>query len=325
MEPYEESADFGTDRKTDKKPYQEKKPKQAGIDEYKNGLFLTYMGLIKSIFSSYNFKTHKFIKWATETLFTCQLGDAECKRILAAGSLGVSAQVVKEMFKINGAETPCIYLIYIGNAKKLLGDAHGENQMLCKYGFSCDLPRRVSEHQNAFNKEFHVNIELLYFSIIDNKFISTAETRLKDYFESRKEHYKALQETYIGQFEALNDENIRLGNQIITMKNEYEINILKHCSESDRKLFEKEIECQAVISEKDAQYNKLISEKDKEIVQKEFKYRELLYKKENEYQELLKFRHNELTQKINELMQKISEHTEMLHEKSFELNEKIMK
>lgn len=313
-------------------------------------MYLTYVGLLKTIFSCQGTKTKKFIKWATETLFACHMGNEEQRRKLVAGLMGVSSQVVKEMFKINGAETPCIYIMFIGNAKKLLGGDYDEDQILCKYGYSCDLPRRVSEHQVAFGNEFSVRVELLYFSIIDAKHISTAETRLKEYLRSKlieyksmvelfvinkkelpaiKEYCKTLQETYIGQFKMLDDENVRLKNQLIEMKNEYEFNVLKYQTDSERLLLEKEAHYSVILREKDRMmlqqeidFNKLISEKDKELVQKDIKY-----------QEMMKAQHAELTQKIteltellnnktNELMKKISEFTESLSKKNCELEQK---
>lgn len=280
-----------------------KRTKNTTNNEYITNLFLTYLGLIKVIFCSHGEKTKKFMKWATETLFIHQMGNIEQKRLLASGLLGVSSQVVKEMFKINDAETPCFYLLYIGNAKKLLGNGYSDNQMLCKFGHTCDLPRRVSEHQTAFGIEFSVTIELLHFSIVDKQFTSKAEDRVKDYFGSRmvsyknmvelfvidtkdlpsaKQYYDTLQETFIGQFRALNDENVRLTNNIVALKSEFDNNMIKIIAECDRKIAEKDAECKALLYEKDAECKALLCEKDKEIVQTIIQCEKLLAEKDRE-------------------------------------------
>lgn len=258
--------------------FKKKRTRKTKVDEYTKKMFLTYLGILKVIFCVRGEKTKKFMKWATETLFTCQMGTAEQKSKLVSAILGVRSQVVRELFKINGAETPCVYLIYIGNAKQLLGDAYSENQILCKYGNSCDMPRRISEHQSLFKKEFSVDIELLCFSIIDSLLITNAETELKDYFGSKKvsyknmvelfvmdvndlpsvkKFYKKLQDSYVGQFKSLDIKNNELTERMAEMKHEFEIGALKITSEYEQKLLQKDV----IISQKDV----IISQKDSEI------------------------------------------------------------
>jgi 2C-methyl-D-erythritol 2,4-cyclodiphosphate synthase len=101
--------------------------------------------------------------------------------------------------------------------------------MLCKFGRTDDLPRRLMEHARDYKRAFKVNADLLLFSIVENQFLSTAEDNLKQYFginrveyknlkgESSRElvvfhkdemtkiqqHYGMIQTTYIGQLKGL--------------------------------------------------------------------------------------------------------------------------
>ena len=52
-------------------------------------LFLTYEGMLRVLFVSKNGKTRRFIKWATETLFTVQMGTIEQKNKIISSIKGV--------------------------------------------------------------------------------------------------------------------------------------------------------------------------------------------------------------------------------------------
>jgi hypothetical protein len=54
--------------------------------------------MLKILCVSRNNKTTHFIKWATETLFTCQMGSIEQKQDLTSNILGVSIKAVKQVF-----------------------------------------------------------------------------------------------------------------------------------------------------------------------------------------------------------------------------------
>ena len=54
-------------------------------------LFLTYEGLLRVLFVSRSGVAHKFTSWATEKLFTIQMGTQKQKRTLASNILGVDA------------------------------------------------------------------------------------------------------------------------------------------------------------------------------------------------------------------------------------------
>ena len=82
----------------------------------KKELFLTYEGILRVLFVSHNKKVKTFIKWATETLFTVQLGNEKEKELLSSQLLGVNYQTIKNVFKTNSSKTPCVYLYLIDNA-----------------------------------------------------------------------------------------------------------------------------------------------------------------------------------------------------------------
>lgn len=200
-------------------------------------MFLTYEGMLRVLFASHSPKTKQFIKWATETLFTIQIGNSEDKKTLASSLLGVNPKTIKDVFKTNTAKTPCVYLYLIGNANKLLSSSnmninkYNNDDLLCKYGCTDDLPRRSQEHHKTFNKEFEVEIELIYFSIIEAKYIFNAETNITQYFKANlvkyknmeelviinkkelgqiKQHFSMIQTNYIGRYQEMNDKIVQM-------------------------------------------------------------------------------------------------------------------
>ena len=206
----------------------------------KNYLYLTYEGMIKLLYISRNNNAKVFRNWATEKLFTVHLGNQEDKEILSSELLGVNAKTIKDVFKINSSKTPCVYLYLIGNAKELLTGNYNDDDILCKYGCTDDLERRCSEHHRKYKKDFNNNIELLCFSIIESKYIFDAETNITQYFKSNiieynntkeliiinkkdisqiKQHYKMIQNSYIGRYEEMQNKIIQLEKDIIELNN----------------------------------------------------------------------------------------------------------
>jgi hypothetical protein len=120
----------------------------------KKCLFLTYKGIMKILFSSRTGNAESFQDWATEKLFTIQLGTKQQKDELASELIGVNSETIKNVFRTNASKTPCVYLYLIGNAKNLLDGNYTNDDMLCKFGCTNNLPRRASENEKT----------LLYFS-----------------------------------------------------------------------------------------------------------------------------------------------------------------
>jgi hypothetical protein len=252
----------------------------------KKELFLTYDGILRILFASYSSKAKSFVKWATETLFTLQLGTEKQKEILASNLLGVNAQTIKDVFKTNNAKTPCVYLYLIGNANKLLEGNYNDNDLLCKYGCTDDLERRCGEHDKKFMKEFNSKIELLCFSIIEAKYIFNAETNITQYFKSNiieykntkelivinkkdlnsiKTHYGMIQHSYIGRYEEMYNKISLLEKEIIEFNNKFILQNEKHKNELKDKNFEI----------KNEQHKNELKDKDIELLQYKIKFLEL--------------------------------------------------
>lgn len=229
----------------------------------KNLLFLTYEGMIKLLYVSRNNNAKIFRDWATEKLFTIQLGTENQKENLAASLIGVNHQTIKDVFKTNSSKTLCVYLYLVGKADTLLEGDYHKDDLLCKFGCTDDLPRRCSEHDKLFNKEFNIQIELLCFSIIESQYIFNAETNITQYFNGNlveykkmkeliiinkkdldqiKQHYCMIQNSYIGRYEemhirisSLEKEIIELNNKILLKDKDNEILIEKHKNELQQK------------------------------------------------------------------------------------------
>jgi len=205
-----------------------------------NRLYLTFKGLTKLLYVSHSKNAEHFQDWANKILFTHQLADQEDKEELASSLLGVNHKTIKDVFKTNTSKTPCVYLYFIGNAKEIINNKYDENDIICKFGCTDDLPRRCNEHEKYFKKEFNKNIELIMFSIIETKYIFEAECNIKQYFKSNKldykdtkeliiinknnldqikQHYRIIQNSYIGQFAEMNNKIIELEKQLIEYKN----------------------------------------------------------------------------------------------------------
>lgn len=136
---------------------------------------------------------------------------------------------------------PCVYLYLINNANNIFKDNnYNDDDLLCKFGCTYDLERRCSEHNKKFNKEFNCNIELICFSIIDSRYIFDAENNIQQYFKSNiieykntkelivinkkdlaqiKQHYKMIQNSYIGRYEEMNNKIIQLEKDILELNN----------------------------------------------------------------------------------------------------------
>ena len=249
----------------------------------KKFLYLTYNGILKVLFSSRTGNAESFQLWATQKLFTVQFGNINQKEELASSLIGVNHQTIKDVFKTNCAKTPCVYLYLIGKASDILEGEYNENDLLCKFGCTDDLQRRCSEHNNTYKKEFDSNIELLCFSIIEAQYIFDAESNIKQYFKSNlisyesmkeliiinknnlqqiKQHYKMIQNSYIGRFEELTNkvqllekEIIELNNKILIKDKDYELQKEKHLNE--------------------------LKDKDIELLQYKLKYMEIKIEKSN--------------------------------------------
>jgi len=134
---------------------------------------------------------------------------------------------------------------------------YNENDYIFKFGYTNDLSRRTNEHYKTYKNEFNKEIELVLFSIIDPQYISEAETSISCYFNENKlngykikgveqneliifnkdninqikEHYKLIQNSYIGHYKELYDKINKLETELMIEKHNNELITEKHKNE----------------------------------------------------------------------------------------------
>ncbi len=228
----------------------------------KKELFLTYEGILRLLFVSKNDRTKNFIKWATEKLFTIQMGTLDQKQKLR-DSLGVIPNAVKEVCKKSTSPLSCVYLFSLGNVSQLkdtfnIPNNFNDSDIVVKYGRTDDLERRTSEHNNDYGKMKNVDLRLMMYSFIDASYISMAESDLSDYFnykfkfefenrtelaiipkdkiENVKKEYEKIRGVYGGKM-------IEIINKIelIKLQHTVEIQKLQHTIELQKEKYDHEI------------------------------------------------------------------------------------
>jgi hypothetical protein len=222
----------------------------------KKELFLTYEGMLRVLFVSKCGRANKFIKWATEKLFTIQMGTNE-QKLKLRDTLGVLPEAVKEVCKKSTSPISCIYLFTLGTIASLRKafnipiEGYNDTDIVIKYGRTEDLDRRTTEHNNDYGKIENVELRLLMYSFVDSSYASDAETDISNYisnnnnyskhkFEGRKElaiipkdkiemvkkEYEKIRKIYAGSLkELLNEiERLKNENEIIKLKHQNELN-----------------------------------------------------------------------------------------------------
>lgn len=150
----------------------------------KKELFLTYLGLLRLLFVSRSKNAEQFAKWASEVLFTVQLGTRKQRRGLVASMLGVDAQTVKDVFDADANSLPCVYLFSLGYVKDLresmnIPEKYSNDSIVCKYGFTKELSRRTAEHIKTFELIKGADLRLKHYSYVDPQYLSKAESSIR--------------------------------------------------------------------------------------------------------------------------------------------------
>ena len=242
--------------------------KNENKERIKRELYLTYSGITQYIIISRNPKTKEFRKWMIQTLFTVQIGTIETKQKLAATILGVDIKTVRKVLSSNaGGNVPCIYLLYIGKANEILKDTefkYEDDDIICKYGRTTNLDKRIYHHEKKYKKKFNVKIELLTFSIIDPEHLSKVETRMKNYFNDLKMIINLKEEN---NEEDNKDDNDEKDNEMELIK--IKKNNLKGIKEQYEDMQKIYIGHQAGLKDKIAYLNKIIEQKNNELLLKD--------------------------------------------------------
>lgn len=268
-------------------------------DTIKKELYLTYKGLLKVLFTSRTGNAEKFQNWAEEKLFTIQMGKKEEKINHVADVLKVTSQTIKNVFSKCANKLPCIYLLKLGKAIELR-EAFGletelDDTIICKYGFTDDLPRRIAEHESTYGKLPGVNIEVIVFQGIDPKYTSEAENDIREECNVYKINVKVdghreligvnfkqllhLKKNYGRIGKEYEGHTTELKEEIARLKEELKELLLKH--ENERLRFELELQQERsekerfrTLSETNERYYKCELEKQDMIIQN----KDLLYR-----------------------------------------------
>lgn len=151
----------------------------------KKCLFLTYQGMLRVLFTSRNKNAIIFIKWATNKLFTIQMGTRDQKVKLGAEVLNTSPRTLKAIFDKHAATFPSIYLMSLGKVRELreifgIPANKSDESTVYKFGFTEDLSRRVIELETEYSKLPGVTMTIGTFHIIDTKYTSEAENEVRE-------------------------------------------------------------------------------------------------------------------------------------------------
>lgn len=151
----------------------------------KKELFLTYEGILRVLFASHSPNVKPFIKWATEKLFTLQMGTAIEKDKLVSQIKGVSYETIQELFSINARSIPCVYLTAFNTVDKLrdvmkIDMKYNDNDIVYKFGLTKSFEARKNGHKSEYKKiENLIDMKLVYYTYIDPLYISEAENEIK--------------------------------------------------------------------------------------------------------------------------------------------------
>nr|QOI90592.1 hypothetical protein HWQ62_00461 [Pyramimonas orientalis virus] len=170
-----------------------KNGKNVATEQNKKVLYLTYNGVLKFLFCSRGGKAEIFQEWASNILFSMQMGSQDDKVAIASEALNVDKSTITQLFKKSCKEIPCVYLFEVGTVGNMrqhfnLDKFTNDNDKVYKYGMSNNMARRSAEHQKTFGKLTDNSFQLTVFSYIDTLFTSKAETKLKHAFDCMKIH-----------------------------------------------------------------------------------------------------------------------------------------
>jgi hypothetical protein len=178
-------------------------------------LFLTYAGILRVLFVSRSGKANLFVKWATETLFTVQIGTNEQQNKLVAKILGTNVENIVEVFNANANTVPVVYLFSLGYVKDLrksmnIPASYKDNMIVSIYGRTDNITRRTKEHNTYYKKLKGVQLRLKYYSYVDPQHLSKAEKYISDYVDDincrfgyeKEEEMLIIDEKQIKRFES---------------------------------------------------------------------------------------------------------------------------
>jgi hypothetical protein len=252
--------------------------KKSDTIKIKKEMFLTYHGILRVLFVSENNKTDTFIKWATETLFTVQLGNTEEKNKLVSQIKGVSYDSIQELFSINARSLPCVYLTAFNTVDKLkdimnINNNIPNDSVVYKFGLTKSFESRKNGHKSEYKKlDKVIDMKLVYYTYVDPLYISEAETEIKNLLSDYKFEYDN------------HDEIVIIPNNMLKIiKTIYENIGMKysgHTQEFNKQIQELnikilELQNKETMYIKDIENLKLLNQKDNKIHEHELKSKDL--------------------------------------------------
>lgn len=296
----------------------------------KETTYLTYKGLVRMLITRRHPIADKFQDWCFKTLFTIQIGNEIEKEKLGTKILNMNIETYRSVFKKHSTTLPSVYLIELGSVKDLketfnINDEiynQNINSNIYKFGCTEDLDRRLAEHNNEYSKLKNVNLQLVKFTMIEQKYKIEAEQDLRQFFKNFNKRLIIKTDKNEKKDEGVNDKNryelVILNKEELEtiykyyklMKNEYagsttelqnKIEKMKHEIELKTEINKNEIE----LMKRNIEFIKLEKEKEKkdyenELLKKELKIKELEHL--NKYKELeLKMKEMEVQQLKNNI------------------------
>jgi hypothetical protein len=281
----------------------------AAVSTTNKELFLTYKGIMRVLFASQSSTADKFLYWATNTLFTVQMGTVKQKDYLVSSIKGVSYDAIQELFSINARELPCIYLTSLNRVDVLrnamnIDDIHLNESVVYKYGMTKSFESRKNGHNQEYKKlDGLIDKKLVYYTYIDPLYLREAESEIKNMLEDLqikwdiheelvvipnhlmkyvKECFKSIGMKYAGHSAELIKEitELKCKNEMLIKEYEKEYNHKLELKDKDTQLLLKD--SQLLLKEKDNQLllkDNELKEKDNEILKKELEIMKLKYEK----------------------------------------------
>ena len=155
----------------------------------KKTLYLTYEGLLRVLFVSRNKNATIFRKWATMKLFTIQMGTKDAKEVLGTEILNIKIKDLRAVFNKHSSDFPCVYLLSLGKVSDLretlgISPKIEDDIIVYKYGFSKDFKQRIAQHQANYGKMKNVDLDVVFFNIVDAQHTSAAEHDIRYFFKA---------------------------------------------------------------------------------------------------------------------------------------------
>jgi prophage antirepressor-like protein len=162
-------------------------PDSKPIKKNQKLLFLTFKGLTKLLYVSHSKNAEHFQDWINNIIYIHKFGTKEEKQKLFDKVLGNDIESSRNAIKCNTNKISSIYLLTLGYVKDLrkemnISDNFSDEDIVCKYGFTDNLDRRLMEHKNNFSKIENVDLKLKYYTFIDTNELSKAENNMKNIF-----------------------------------------------------------------------------------------------------------------------------------------------